>query len=66
MDYSQLIKQVLDEKGHGNLGLTGQNLRDQASRLQKTGKYSANSYTHMKGIGEEDVTLHTHNDSQSP
>ena len=33
--YIQLMKELWDDKGYGNLSLTGQNLRDQASRLQK-------------------------------
>ena len=33
--YIQLMKQLWEERGYASLGLTGQNLRDQASKLQK-------------------------------
>ena len=33
--YIEVMKQLWEEKGYGNLALKGQNLRDQASRLEK-------------------------------
>ena len=33
--YIELMRELWDEKGYGHLGLKGQNLRDQASRLEK-------------------------------
>ncbi|CAH3115014.1 unnamed protein product [Pocillopora meandrina] len=33
--YIEVMKQLLEEKGYGHLALKGQNLRDQASRLEK-------------------------------
>ena len=33
--YIEVIKKLWDERGYGHLGLKGQNLRDQASRLEK-------------------------------
>ena len=33
--YIEVMKQLWEEKGYGHLALKGQNLRDQASRLEK-------------------------------
>ena len=33
--YIEVTKQLWEEKGYGHLALKGQNLRDQASRLEK-------------------------------
>ena len=33
--YIEVMKELWEEKGYGNLGLKSQNLRDQASRLEK-------------------------------
>ena len=33
--YTEVMKELWEEKGYGNLGLKSQNLRDQASRLEK-------------------------------
>ena len=43
MGYIQLMKQLWEEQGYASLGLTGQNLRDQAARLQKFQILSINS-----------------------
>ena len=34
--YMRIMKELWDDSGFGNLGLTSQNLRDQAARLEKT------------------------------
>ena len=33
--YTEVMKELWEEKDYGNLGLKSQNLRDQASRLEK-------------------------------
>ena len=33
--YTEIMKQFWEEKGYGHLALKGQNLRDQASRLER-------------------------------
>ena len=51
--YIQLIKELWEDVGHGNYGLTGQNLRDQASRLEKGRNFSIGAPLHSKESKEK-------------
>ncbi|PFX28567.1 hypothetical protein AWC38_SpisGene6722 [Stylophora pistillata] len=49
MGYMQVMKEMWEEKGYGDFALTSQNLRDQATRLEKTFGSVADSLS--AGIG---------------
>ena len=51
--YIQLMKELWENLGHGNYRLTGQNLRDQASRLEKGRNFSIGAPLHSKESKEK-------------
>ena len=51
--YIEVMKKLWDEMGYGHIGLKGQNLQDQASRLEKNQENLMDSVNDSRIIGSE-------------
>ena len=61
--YIEVMKELWEEKGYGNLGLISQNLRDQASRLEKNQDALMETSATGQTVIDESVLNSTHSAS---